>query len=451
MKLTQKLTLALLLISLIAIGLAAVFVWTATSLEFSQYLVNQRQTDFVSVVTEYYQTNGNWTGVDTALRSQGLLPPFTEPGSPPPDPQPFALVDQNRVVIIPGGEYQPGQKIQRGVLEKGIGIEINGLVVGTVLTTGETPTRNAIEDKYVTSVNRSLLIAAFGGGVLALFLGLLLARSLTQPLRDLTAATHALASGALEQQVPVRSKDELGELAASFNQMSADLARANQSRRQMTADIAHDLRNPLTVISGYLESLQDGKLQPTPERFATMQTEVRHLQHLVEDLRTLSLADSGELALHRQTVASRELLFRVAAAYQHQAEQQRINLKVETEPGLAEISLDPERMEQVLGNLVSNALRYTPEGGEIRLSGKQVAGQVILGVEDTGNGIQPEVLPNIFERSYRGDPSRSGNESGLGLAIVKSIVELHGGRVQVSSEGAGKGSRFLIFFPIQVI
>jgi two-component system sensor histidine kinase BaeS len=446
MKLTHKLTLAFLLVSLIAIGLAAIFVWATTSTEFNKYLVDQRQEEFITIVTEYYQNHGNWAGVDAALRSQGLLPPFTQPGSPPPAPQPFALVDQNRVVIISSGENQVGQRIKTGVLEKGIGIEINGLVVGTVLTTGQVPTRSTIENKYLASVNQSLLVAALGGALIALLLGILLARSFTHPLRDLTTATHAMAQGNLEQQVPVRSADELGELVQAFNQMSADLARANQSRHQMTADIAHDLRNPLTVIGGYLESLQDGILKPTPERFRTMQAEVQHLQRLVNDLRTLSLADAGELTLRRQPVAPSELLARVATVYLHQAEQQKINLKVEVEPALPEISLDPERMEQVLGNLVSNALRYTPEGGEIRLSAKQVEGNLVAGVTDNGSGISPEILPHIFERSYRGDSSRSGNESGLGLAIAKSIVELHGGSLQVESK-LGEGSQFIIEIP----
>jgi signal transduction histidine kinase len=257
------------------------------------------------------------------------------------------------------------------------------------------------------------------------------------------AATRALAQGKLEQEVPVHSRDELGELAQAFNQMSADLARANQARRQMTADIAHDLRNPLTVIGGYLESLQDGKLRPTPERFATMQAEVHHLQRLVEDLRTLSLADAGELALQRRPVQPGELLERVAAAYQPQATQQGILLKVELETGLTEFFLDPERLEQVLGNLVSNALRYTPEGGEIRLTAKRAVGRLVLAVADTGSGIAPEILPHIFERSFRGDPSRSGDESGLGLAIAKSIVELHGGTLQVQSV-LGQGSQFIL-------
>ncbi|MCX6068693.1 MAG: HAMP domain-containing protein, partial [Chloroflexi bacterium] len=338
MKLTHKLTLAFLLVSLIAIGLAALFVQAATSTEFNLYLSGQRQAEFIAAASDYYKSNRRWAGVDTVLRKQGLLPPFPEPGQAPPDPQPYALVDQNLEVVIPAGKYLIGQKIQKSELDQGVSIELNGLVVGTLLITGQTPNRTPLEEKYLTSVNQSLLVAALGGSLIALLLGLFLARSLTHPLRDLTVATHAMAQGKLEQQVPVRSADELGELAAAFNQMSADLARANQSRKQMTADIAHDLRNPLTVIGGYLESLRDGVLKATPQRFDTMYTEVQHLQRLVEDLRLLSLADAGELVLHRQPVTPNELLQRAAAAYQHQAEQQGIQLSVDAEDVLPEMN-----------------------------------------------------------------------------------------------------------------
>lgn len=446
MKLTHKLTLAFLLVSLIAVGLAAVVVGITTATRFNKYIVDQREAQFISTVTEYYRENGNWRGVDAVLREQGLLPPPAKPGETPPDPQPFALVDANRAVIIPGGQYRKGEKVKEGTLVKGIGIEIGGLVMGTVLVTGQTPVRSAIEQKYIDSVYHSLVIAALGGAAIALLLGFILARSLTQPLRSLTAATRALAGGKLKQEVPVTSNDELGELTRAFNQMSADLAHANQSRRQMTADIAHDLRNPLTVIAGYLESLQDGKLKPTPQRFATMQAEVQHLQHLVEDLRTLSLADAGELRLQIQPVPPEELLGLVKSAYQNQAEERDIQLEWMIQPGLNEFALDPERMEQVLGNLVSNSLRYTHAGGRIVLSAKQDKDGLTFEIQDNGSGISPEILPHIFERSYRGDPSRSENESGLGLAIVKSIVELHGGQVAVESQ-LGVGSRFSIIIP----
>jgi two-component system sensor histidine kinase BaeS len=439
MKLTHKLTIAFLLISLIVIGLVAAFIRGRVYYEFNQYLENQQQNEFIVAATSYYQSNNSWIGVDSYLREKQLLPPLTDSNPPP---QPYTLINIDRTVIVASLPYVVGEKVKNGDIDKGIPIKINGRIVGTVISTGQPLVRKPIDQKYIDQINQALWVAGLGGTFLALVLGLLIARSLTRPIHELTVATHAMAQGKLAQQVSVYSNDELGELALSFNRMSADLARANQSRRQMTADIAHDLRNPLTVLSGYLESLQDGKLKPTPERFATMQSEVQHLQRLVEDLRTLSLADSGELKLYLEAVFPAELLEHVASAYRPQAELQKIDLRVEVEADLPEVNLDPARMEQVLGNLVSNALRYTPEGGRILLSAKQVQGKLIMLVQDNGSGIPAEILPHIFERSYRGDESRSGTESGLGLAIAKSIVELHGGCIHAGSDETG--SRFSI-------
>jgi signal transduction histidine kinase len=443
MKLTFKLTLAFLLVSLIAAGLAAMLIWGKISNEFNRYLEDQRQNSFVVAVTTYYQSNHAWEGVDAYLRQQELLPPLEETDPPP---QPFVLVDQDRAVVVASAPYQVGEKVKKGEMGKGIPIEIDGQVVGTVISTGQPLVRRPIDQKYVDQINQALWIAGLSGVLIALFLGILIARSLTRPVRELTDATRSMARGELNQQVPVRSADELGELATAFNQMSTDLARANQSRRQMTADIAHDLRNPLTVIGGYLESLKDGKLKATPERFEIMLSEVHQLQRLVDDLRTLSLADAGELAIHKQPVSAEELLERVAAAYQPHADDQNITLALEVPPGLPEILADPERIEQVLGNLLSNALRYTPQGGKIRLGAYQQDSSLVLSVQDNGSGIPPEILPDIFERSFRGDSSRSGAESGLGLAIAKSIVGLHGGSIQAESDGTG--SKFSITLPV---
>jgi two-component system sensor histidine kinase BaeS len=463
---TLKLVLAFLIVSIIGAALAAALARWGMFEEFDRLVLDQAQSEFIADVSTYYQTYGSWTGVAGSLppRAPAPLPqpqpmdrdrPGQQPPAPPPPspesqqpPFAFALVDQNGYVVVPAGPYRIGDHIPTAVLEQGVEVEVDSQVVGTVLTAGEPPALTPREEQFLARINLALLYAALGATAIALFLGVLLARTLTRPVRELTAATRAMAKGELEQQVPVHSQDELGELAAAFNQMSADLARANELRRQMTADIAHDLRTPLSVITGYTEALRDGVLPPTPETFQTMHQEAEHLSLLVKDLRTLSLADAGELTLTRQLVHPHELLERMAAAYLPKAQELEATLQVTAEANVPPVNVDPERMVQVLGNLVSNALRYTPAGGQISLAATQQGNNVLLTVQDNGVGIAPDELPRIFDRFYRGDKARqaSKGESGLGLAIAKSLVELHGGTITVEST-LGEGATFTIFLP----
>jgi signal transduction histidine kinase len=197
-------------------------------------------------------------------------------------------------------------------------------------------------------------------------------------------------------------------------------------------------------MTGYLESLKDGVLKPTSERFETLHSEALYLQRLVEDLRLLSLADAGELTFNRVAVQPAELIERLAAKYQHPVEKAGLRMQVEIEAGLETMEVDPDRMMQALDNLMSNAIRWTPAGGEIRLAAGREDGQTRLEIADSGAGIAEEILPHVFERFYRGESARQDSSSGLGLAITRSIIELQGGRIRAESDGQGKGSRFVI-------
>lgn len=448
--LTWKLIGAFLIVSLAGILLAAALTRWATATDFDRFVLTQAQERFMSEATGYYELRDTWAGFPDYLdRHQPPQQPANPNKPTPHGPQPpFALVDVNGIVIIPIGSLRPTDRLPLAELKRSIPITVNGQVVGYVLNRNSPLTRDPESERFLDQANRNLFIAALGGGVLALILAILLARTLTQPLRELTLAIRAMSQGNLQQQVAVRSQDELGELATSFNQLSADLHRANQARQQMTADIAHDLRTPLAIITGYLEALHNGVLDPSPARIEAMYTEARHLQHLVEDLRTLSLADAGALALHRQSLSPQALLERAANTYQLSAQQKNIDLQVQVDANIPDLQLDPERMAQVLGNLLSNALRYTPTGGRITLTAKRSAGPVQLQIQDTGVGIAPEARAHIFDRLYRGDAARTEatGESGLGLAIAKSIVEAHGGTIVVESE-VGRGTTFTITLP----
>ena len=302
---------------------------------------------------------------------------------------------------------------------------------------------------FSTRVNRAIFWAALGATAVSLIIGVVLARSLTKPLQEMTRATQAVAQGDLAQQVPVRSDDELGKLATSFNQMSADLAQSRDLRRQMTADIAHDLRTPLSLILGHAEALSDGVLPPTPETFDVIHDEARRLNRLVEDLRLLSLAEAGELTLAVRPVSPRSLLERAVLAHTPAAQQKQVFLTLDAPDELPEVIADPDRMAQVLDNLVSNGLRYTPENGRIHLTTQQTQAAIQLKVQDSGPGMSAEDLAHVFDRFYRGDKSRQRHEggSGLGLAIAKSIVGGHNGRIWAES-APGQGATFIIELPL---
>lgn len=451
--LTFKLILAFLVIGLTGAGLVAVFVGRLTQQEFNQFVDNRYQLDLVNELAAHYEVYGGWDNLESVfVRNQ-----------PPPDegaPQnnhykrewlPMTVVDAELVVVAGAGPYRRGQQVDKRATDDALAVEVNGVTVAWVLsptayTPGNVP--DSPEAEFMEGVQRAILLSGAAATVVALLLGILLARTISRPLQDLTQATHLVAEGDLNHEVPVRTQDEIGELAQSFNQMISRLAHANQLRRQMTADIAHDLRTPTSVIMGYTEALSDGKFQGTPEMFQVMHQEAQHLNHLIDDLRTLSLADAGELPLMKQPVPPQELLERSAAAYQIQAQKQGVTLTIAPLPTLPTVEVDPDRMAQVLGNLVSNALRYTPVNGQITLAAENGSSQVVLKVQDTGSGIAPEDLPNIFRRFYRGDRSRQQNgASGLGLAIARSIVEAHGGTIAAAST-PGQGTTFLISLPI---
>lgn len=359
--LTYKLILGFLLISLVGVALVAAFTRWATVNEFERPMLDQAEDEFVARVTEYYESNGSWDGVEWLFMSQPSGGEPTSPESRPPR-LPFTLVDEQNVVVLSDKPDHERRTIPDDQLAQGTSVVVGGQVVGTVLPTGDAAERDALAERYLERTRQASGYAAIGAAVAALLLAILLANTLTRPLRELTAATRAVAQGDLEHQVPVRSKDELGELAASFNQMSADLAQATALRRQMTADIAHDLRSPLTAISGYVEAMHEGVLEPTPARFEVMYTETQRLKRLVEDLRTLSLTDAGELQIDLQAIPPRILLERLAAVYHHRADENDIAIEIEMEQDVPAVHVDQDRMAQVLGNLLDNALRYTPPG-----------------------------------------------------------------------------------------
>lgn len=282
--------------------------------------------------------------------------------------------------------------------------------------------------------------------------GHLASRQITSPLSDTMLAADALANGDLSARVPVSGTGEFSRFARSFNAMADALETGDRQRRELLADIAHELRTPLTVIQGNLEGLRDGVYKATPEHIALVLDETYKLSRLVDDLRLLTLADAGQLGLDLQTLDVRQVLNDVRDVFAHRAAEAGIHLYLEVTEPLPPLNADPQRLGQVLANLLSNALQHTPPGGSVTLgAGLTVEGDGLrLWVSDTGEGIPPEDLPHIFDRFWRGDPARShGAESrtGLGLTIVMSLIKALGGTVTVESQ-PGEGTLISCILPL---
>lgn len=280
--------------------------------------------------------------------------------------------------------------------------------------------------------------------------GMLIGRVITAPIAELARAAHRIGQGELGVRVPVRGSRELQELAGTFNKMAIDLQEAEHLRRHLMADVSHELRTPLTVLEGNLRAALDHVAELDAAAIANLYHQTHHLVRLVNDLRELALAESHQLPLDKQPTDLNALAVETLQALEPLAEERGVLLADQLER-LPEIRVDPNRMRQVLFNLLTNALRHTPPGGTITMSGSCKDGVVRLAVTDTGDGLEPEQLAAVFERFYRVDRSRSRETggSGLGLAIVKAICEAHGGRVEAASMGKGQGSSFAVVLPAE--
>lgn len=294
-----------------------------------------------------------------------------------------------------------------------------------------------------------LLVAGAIAAAISLFVARWLARGMTKPLRDMAQAARKMERGDYGQRVHTASRDEVGQLAEAFNRMSAELEGVERLRRDLVANVSHELKTPISALRAHLENLLDGVERPDPETLQVMLTQSERLSRLVEQLLDLSRLESGDVPLDRQQVALAPLVSEVLSEIEVTRSGRGVAVESEVAADLPPVFADRERMHQVLFNLLDNAVRFTPEGGEVKVSAVRKNGHCEVKVADTGPGIEPEHLPRLFERFYRVDTARSREDggTGIGLAIARSVVEAHGGHIRVESE-IGKGSVFTFELPV---
>ncbi len=393
-----------------------------------------------------YITNGSWQGAETFFHSpmqgRGWGNQGTGQMMGAMMRQHLILTDEDGRIIADSSDSNPSGKVDVRDLRTATPIEIENTTIGYLIAVDGMTFSTEDESFLVGRLTSAALTAGLIAGVISLVLALFLAYRLLRPVQALSQAAQQLGSGNLSQRAPILGNDELAELSRTFNLMASSLENAEQSRKAMTADIAHELRTPLAVQRANLEALQDGVFPLTTENLESILEQNLLLTRLVEDLNTLALVDSGKLELQRSATSFPELVKRVMDRYQSQAISAGIQLTLQFDPAQDEmilLSIDPLRIEQIIGNLLSNAFRYTPENGRIELRITSSKESVQLTVHDSGEGIPPEALPHIFERFYRADRSRSRalGGSGLGLAIARKLAEAHGGELNAGNHPAG--------------
>lgn len=410
--------------------------------------------NLASALEDYYQSHQTWQGAEQVLesaapgRGRGSSGGGRGPGGMM-GPN-FILADAQGNVIIDTSNAAITARLSQTELDYALPLTANQKVVGYLLPEGGLALSQMDQSRLIDTLNNTALTAGVIAGVASLFLALFLAYRLLRPVRALTSAAGRLAAGDLAQRVEVRGNDELATLGKAFNHMAASLQQSEESRQAMTADIAHELRNPLAVQRANLEALQDGIYPLTPEYLAPVLEQNHLLSRLVEDLRTLALADSGQLEMLCRPTDLPALVRHVAARFEPQAGANRIEIQVTAPEACSPISGDPGRLEQILGNLLSNAIRHTPAGGKIELHLACTPAQIQLRVRDSGPGIPRGALPYVFERFYRADRARSRAEggTGLGLAIARQLAQAHGGTLEAANHPDG-GAVFTLSLPYE--
>jgi two-component system OmpR family sensor kinase len=471
-KLWVRLTLAFALVVLVAVGAIALLINRTTGVELRRYVTDsgmQVGGSGMQQLVEYYQDQGSWEGVDSLLSGgvfvngpMGMgMPQFVNDGwqrSMQAGPLDVVLADDKGKIVFDSADKAVGRSLSSEEKAKAVAItpDDSEEVIGYLLLSfpgGEEENRlGDLERQFLARVQKVLWIGAALAVGLGLIVGVILSRSLTAPLQRLAAAARAVAGGNLDQQVKVEGSDEMAEVGQSFNEMTSALKKAEVLRQNLVADVAHELRTPLSVLQGNLRAILDDVYDLDKAEISHLYDETRLLSRLVDDLRELALADAGQLNLNLRPADVAQIICSTTDNLALAAEAGQVNLTTSIPDSLPAVQADPDRVAQVLRNLLVNALRHTPSGGSVTVTASAREGMVEIAVADTGEGIAAEDLPHVFERFWRADPSRARDDrlaggTGLGLSVAQSLVEAQGGRIRAEST-PGEGTVFRFTLPL---
>ena len=438
-----RLLISFALVSAVSLGMATLFVSQAASSEIEQFqdrTESQRSERLTTMLAREYARSQGWAGAQNMLEYIGEL-----------YSQRVVVVNQSGLVVADSSNSLVGRfidapvKSDRRLRVLGPGGHVGIMLINPSPLPGEPPV--ALTESNLPSINRFLIWSGLSAAGVAILLTFSLSRRILAPVNSLSRAARALARGDFVSRVDVRSRDEVGQLAQTFNSMASELAATEEIRRTLVADVAHELRTPLSNIRGYLEAIGDGMLSADKATLGSMHEEVLLLTRLIEDLQQLALAESGQLKLDIKPCELSEVVKKAVAGLQPQLESKGITITTDVSTG-ALIQADPERIGQVLRNLLANSANYTSSGGNISVSVLKRNDEIQVDVQDTGAGIPEDELRFVFERFYRVDKSRSRATGGvgLGLTIAKRLVEAHGGSITVQSQ-EGLGSTFTFVLP----
>jgi len=443
-----RILLSFAIVILVTIGTVFFFINQATMAQIRQFGERIEQTGNSRIIMElssYYHRYGTWEGIQPTVARWGDV-----------QEKRIIITDADGVVVADSDEELLGESYESdtaGVLNVIQGPPWSMNTPGKIYINSENPSA-------VDFNSQSLLYKAIGrfflwGGLLAVIIALVitfvLSRRILAPVKALTNTARELGKGDFSKRVQVNDKGEIGELAYAFNSMAGNLEHAEKLRRNMVADVAHELRTPLSNVRGYLEAVQEGVLKPSKSVIDSLNEEAMLLSRMVDDLQELSLADAGALKMDFHSEYIINLIKQGVSLIAHQAKLKNISVILDLPAVITPINMDAHRIGQVLRNLLENAVIHTPGGGSITVKAMREENHVKVIVADTGEGIAEEDLPYVFERFYRADRSRTRatGGSGLGLTISKSLVEAHGGTMEVQSE-QGKGSTFIFYLPVSL-